>query len=188
MQATITTNLRLDGGGAPEELAAIADATWGDDPVYGLLITAFGGTIYHTLRSLHLLVDSSTESEAVATGKAGEALAYAREVFRGLGIVMDQPTVVGTDNRANQLLSSGEGAPTRMKHCIRRFKVFVQRVASGECTLIHVPDTQNPADYLTKFVDEKKYRASDEWATGAGKGGTRVVRPTAKRKWGDYPD
>lgn len=53
------------------------------------------------------VLDSSTESDAVATGEAGEALAYAREVFRGLGIVMDQPTVVGTDNRANQLLSSG---------------------------------------------------------------------------------
>ena len=102
--------VRLDGGGPPEELAAIADATWGDDPVYGLIITAFGGAINHTLRSLHLLFDSSTESEAVATGKAGEALAYAREVFRGLGVDMSQPTVVGTDNMGKPAAELGRGS------------------------------------------------------------------------------
>ena len=50
---------------------------------------------------------------------------------------------MGTDNRANLLLSSGEGAPGRMRHCIRRFKVFVQRIEAGECKLEHVPDAKN---------------------------------------------
>ena len=77
---------------------------------------------------MHLLVDSSAESEAVATGKLGEAIAYAREIFRGLGIPCSGPTPCWTDNKANQLLSSGEGSPTRMRHAIRRFNVFKQRV------------------------------------------------------------
>jgi len=183
LRATVTTNLDMNNM-APEELAALADATWGDDPVYGVLITAFGASIYHTLKRLHLLVDSSTESEAVATGKAGEVVAYAREVFRGLGIDMSAPTVVGTDNRANLLLSSGEGAPTRMRHAIRRFKVFVQRVASGECVLVHTPDSVNGADFLTKFVGKEKFKASRRYATGAGERGERVV-PLKGTAWAD---
>ena len=183
MRATITTSLDMTNA-APEELAALADATWGDDPVYGLILTAFGASIYHTLKRLHLLVDSSTESEAVATGKAGEMVEYAREVFRGLGIDMSAPTVVGTDNRANLLLSSGEGAPTRMRHAIRRFKVFTQRVATGACVLIHTPDNVNAADFLTKYVGKDKYKASRRYATGAGPDGSRTVR-VGGAGWGD---
>ena len=118
--------------GAPAGLAGLADATWNNRALYGILITAFGGAIFHTAKLLHLLVDSSTESEAVATGKLGEAIAYAREIFRGLGIPCQGPTPCWTDNKANQLLSSGEGAPTRMRHAIRRFNVFKQRVEFGE--------------------------------------------------------
>ena len=151
--------------GAPAGLAGLADATWNDRALYGILITAFGGAIFHTAKLLHLLVDSSTESEAVATGKLGEAIAYAREIFRGLGIPCQGPTPCWTDNKANQLLSSGEGSPTRMRHAIRRFSVFKQRVEYGEVTLRHVRDAANASDYLTKFVDAKKTKFCDDYAT-----------------------
>ena len=88
---------------------------------------------------------------------------------------------MGTDNKANQLLSSGEGAPSRMRHCIRRFKVFAQRVAAGECILRHVPDAGNAADFLTKFVDKAKMKASQRWVSGAGSDGSRAVA----HRWGD---
>jgi len=188
LSAMISTNLDMREGGAPEELAGIADATWGDDPLYALIVTAFGASIYHSMKCMHMLVDSSTESEAVATGKIGEVIAYAREVWRGLGIPLDGPVLVGTDNRANMLLSSGEGAPSRMRHAIRRFKVFVQRVERGETALRHVPDPGNASDYMTKFVDKKKYKLSHRWATGAGSDGSRAVPNTgdgARSMWGD---
>ena len=89
----------------------------------------------------------TAQSEAVATGKLGEAIAYAREIFRGLGIPCPGPTPCWTDNKANQLLSSGEGTPTRMRHAIRRFNVFKQRVEYGEVTLRHVRDAANASDY-----------------------------------------
>ena len=96
--------------------------------------------------------------------------------------------IVGTDNRANQLLSSGEGAPSRMRHAIRRFKVFAQRVERGECALRHVPDPGNASDFMTKFVDKKKYKASKRWAMGAGSDGSRAVPNSgdgARGRWAD---
>ena len=101
------------------------------------------------------------------------------------------PVPVGTDNRANMLLSSGEGAPSRMRHAIRRFSVFVQRVQRGECLLRHVPDPGNASDFLTKFVDKQKYRASHKasqrWISGAGSDGGRAVPNSGDggAKWGD---
>lgn len=130
-----------------------------------------------------MLVDSSTESEAIATGKVGEVVSYGREIFRAMGIAPDGPTLVGTDNRANQLLSSGEGAPTRMKHAIRRFKVFVQRVQAGECRLIHVPDEFNASDYLTKMVNSNKVEGCDRYATGCGNKREREVPIGSDRGW-----
>ena len=51
-----------------------------------------------------------------------------------------------------------------MRHAIRRFNVFKQRVEYGEVTLRHVRDAMNASD-LTKFVDAKKTKFCDDYAT-----------------------
>ena len=77
-------------------------------------------------------------------------------------------TFVGTDNKANALIASGKGMPSRLRHCLRRYNAFLQRVHRGECEIGHVPDPENPADFMTKFVPKDKYRASVRYATGGG--------------------
>ena len=153
--------------GAPAELEATADSTWSGDNVYALLLTLYGGAVAHTAKLLHLIVDSSTESEAVATAKAGEIVTYARTIMRGLGIQPAGPTFVGSDNKANTLLASGRSLPTRLRHCLRRYQAFVQRVRGGECEIGHVRDEANPSDFMTKFVPKAKFEASHEYATNA---------------------
>ena len=67
---------------APTELVAAADATWnGDLDLYGMLLTCFGAAVMHSVKKIGLVVDSSHESEAIASAKAGELVAYAREVL-----------------------------------------------------------------------------------------------------------
>ena len=152
---------------APAELEATADATWGMRNVFALLLTFNGGAVLHTAKNMHLIVDSSTEAEAVATGKAGEAVSYAREILRGMGIPAAGPTFVGTDNKANALIASGRSLPTRLRHCLRRYVSFLARVKLGECDVGHVYDDENPADFMTKFVHKAKAEASIEYATNA---------------------
>ena len=136
------------------------------------MLTLNGGAISHGVKMMHLLVDSSMESEAVATGKAGELVAYAREVLRAMGRPPRGPTFVGSDNAANALLASGKGVPARSRHCLRRYLTFLQRVRAGEVTIGHVPDPENPSDFLTKWVPKEKLERSLVFATNS----TNAVR------------
>ena len=112
-----------------------------------------------------LVVDASAWTEAIATGKAGEIAEQAWNIDVGLGIPRDKPIVVVTDNRANAQVGSGLGS-NRARHCLRRYVTFLQRVQSGYVELKHVPDTENPADFLTKFVPVAKVKSSLKYATG----------------------
>lgn len=64
---------------APVQLEALADATWGDRNIYGVLVTFGGGAILHQTKKLALVVDSSMEAEAIASCKAAECISYARD-------------------------------------------------------------------------------------------------------------
>ena len=153
--------------GAPSELEVTADSTWDGANVYAILLTMYGGAVAHGAKLMHLIVDSSTESEAIATAKAGELVAYAREVLRAMGLPPQGPTFVGSDNKANALIASGRALPSRLRHCLRRYLSFLQRVDAGECEIGHVRDAENPSDFMTKFVPTAKFETSNEYATNA---------------------
>ena len=72
---------------------------------------------------------------------------------------------MGTDNAANALIASGRALPSRSRHCLRRYSTFLQRVALGETRVGHVPDPENPSDWLTKFVSKDKQDMSMRFAT-----------------------
>ena len=152
---------------SPGDLEATADATWGGHDVYSILFTYYGGAVLHTTKKIHLIIDSSTEAEAIATSKAGESVGWAREVLRAMGVPPMGPTFVGTDNLANGLVASGTSTPSRLRHCVRRYLTFLQRVKAGDCEIGHVPDVENPADFLTKFVPKAKFERSNDYATNA---------------------
>ena len=121
----------------------------------------------HQTKKIALIVDSSMESEAIASSKAGEAVTYAREILRGLGIPASGPTLVTTDNLANQKVGSGLGCPTRSRHFLRRYHALKQRIADGDVTLRYLPDEQMPADFLTKWLARAKVEKSVVHATNS---------------------
>ena len=91
----------------------------------GLILTYAGAAVLHQVKKISLVVDSTMESEAIGSAKAGEAVAYAREILRALGVPPLGPTRIGTDNKANYTIGNGVGCPTRSKHFLRRY--YVQR-------------------------------------------------------------
>ena len=74
-------------------------------------------------KKMHLIVDSSMESEAVAIGKSGEIVSYAREIQRAMGVHPDEPTFVGSDYKANALIASARALPKSSRHCLRRYTI-----------------------------------------------------------------
>ena len=172
--AGMTTTPRLEGSlkanidlsePAPGALEAHADATWGDRNLYGLILTYAGAAVLHQSKKISLIVDSSMESEAIGSSKAGEAVAYAREILRALGVPVNGPTLITTDNLSNYKVGSGVGCPTRSKHFLRRYFALKQRIRAGDVSLQHVPDENMPADFLTKWIPKPKLEKSIRYAT-----------------------
>ena len=93
--------------------------------------------------------------------------------MRALGHAPASPTFVGTDNAANALIASGRAIPSRSRHCLRRYLTFLQRVKQGAVEIGHVRDTENPSDFLTKFVSKEKVAASIKFATNHGNAVTK---------------
>ena len=84
---------------------------------------------------------------------------------RALGVPPDGPTLIGTDNLANQRVATTVGSPTRSKHFLRRYAVLKQRIAQGECVLKHVKGLEMPADFLTKWVGRPQLERALQYAT-----------------------
>ena len=152
---------------AHTELEAHADATWGDRNVYGMLVTFNGAAVFHQIKKIALIVDSSMESEAIASSKGAETLTYVREILRAFGTPAAGPTLLTTDNLANQKVGSGVSCPSRSKHFLRRYAALRQRIAAGDVVLKHVTDPEMPADFLTKWVPSAKLEASLRYATNS---------------------
>ena len=143
--------------GAPSDMEITTDATSDRRNVYSYILTMHGAAIAHGVKKIHLIVDSSMESEAGCRHGQGGRVAYAREAMRGLGIPPQGPTFVGSDNRANMLIASGRALPARSKHCLRRYTTFLERVKMGDCVVGHVKDKDMPSDFLTKFSESVDY-------------------------------
>ena len=115
-------------------------------------------------KKIALIIDSTMESEAIASSKSAEHIAYAREILRALGVPDVLPTLLTTDNLANQRVASGGANPTRSRHFLRRYWALHRRIAEGEVTIKYLPDTDQPADFLTKFLGSKKLVQSNDYA------------------------
>jgi hypothetical protein len=152
--------------GAPVELELTGDASHELDArsVFTLLVTRYGASIGHVLKGIHMHIASSTEAEAFATGKGGELIDQAHAIERAFGIKSAEPTFVGTDNKANALVGSGKATPSRLRHCLRRYRTFTERVQRKEVSLGFVPDPENPSDFMTKWVSKDKLKKSLEYA------------------------
>ena len=140
----------------------------------------------HTGKKINLIVDSSMETESIASAKGGETISHAREIQRAFGILPDAPTLLTTDNLANQKVGSGVGCPTRSLHFLRRYLALKQRIAAGEVTLRYVPDENMPADFLTKWIPNEKLIKSLRYVTNVAAfnppHGNRVERKGVKRQ------
>jgi hypothetical protein len=61
------------------------------------------------------------------------------------------------------VVGSGRATPSRLRHCLRRYRTFLERVERGEVELGHVPDPENPSDFMTKWVSRDKLERSLEF-------------------------
>ena len=162
--ANLRTTLQLTDG-APADPLMATDATWGDKPCYSVLLTDNGGAVLATKRLLHNIVASSFEAEAKGAAKGGEAIEFYLELLRAQRRFPPDGIALLMDNKSAAEVAAGIGNTQRARHCLRSFHILMQRVQRRSVRIGYVPDPQNPADYLTKFLDREKVRWSDAYAT-----------------------
>jgi hypothetical protein len=146
--------------GAPLASFCVADSTWEILSVYGVVVTIFGAAVVVRTKKIGTVAASSHEVEGVASLRGSEDVEVVRDHAVVLGHPPQGPTILGTDNKSNLLVATETGTANRVRHALRRYLILQQRVREGVVDLIHVPDPENPADFLTKFVGAKKLEAS----------------------------
>jgi len=149
--------------GVPREpgIHAVADCSWGDRNLYGCIIMMNYGAIVCETKKMGP-VNSSAEGEGITTSKCAELVIPVQEAARAMGIALEGPTIIRSDNAANVRVANDPNAAIRLKHALRRFATLQGRVAAGEVKnkIVHVPDKFNAADFLTKWVSAKKVKES----------------------------
>jgi len=156
----------LEGFPREQGIHAMADASWGERNIYGILIMMNNGVIVAETKKMGP-VDSSAEAEGIATSKCAEILENVREIGRAMGILPDEPTVIRGDNQSSVRVSNDPKAAGHLRHAQRRFATCQARVARGEVIIVHVSDANNAADFLTKWITVAKLNASIAYASNA---------------------
>ena len=105
------------------------------------------------------------------------------EVARALGDAQGKVRIA-SDNKAHMQVSMRRGGSNRSRHLLRRYIVLQQRIREGECYVVHVPDPENPSDFLTKWVSAEKLRRSLAYVTGSNRRSVIMAErhPSAKRR------
>ena len=111
VQGAVTTSAFSMDDGAPEWLHTSADAAWRGQPtppadVLGIIVTLNRAAIYHSVKKVSLILNSSHEIESIGSGKGAEVNTIAREIMRAHGKPMLTPTEILCDNQAHVSLAN----------------------------------------------------------------------------------
>ena len=153
--------------GAPRQLEATADATWGAFELLAGMLTYNGAAVYHKVNRIAVECGSSQQGEAYASFKVADAAVTARQVLVALGVPPRGPTFIGSDNKAHVQVGNSCGSSVRSRHFLKAYRIMHDRMRDHELSLGHVKDTENPADFLTKWIGADKFHKSVRYATNS---------------------
>ena len=165
LSASLYADLTLEEG-APIELSAAADSTFGTYDLCAHAIFYNGAAVETAVRRVGVESEGSHHTEGVAKVRASDRIVYARTILTGLGVPPDGPTLLLTDSKSSMLVANNAGSSARSRHYLRMYRRLQQRIHDGEVMVKFVPDSENPADVLTKWVDKGKFERCLAYITG----------------------
>lgn len=93
---------------------------------------------------------SSTQTEVEALVELTKEIIWFRGFLDSIGIKIDKPTKILTDNMPAVLLAADGNHLKRSKHFVVRTAYLKEQVENGIIEVEHIPGLQNPTDILTK--------------------------------------
>ncbi|UYV66146.1 hypothetical protein LAZ67_4000486 [Cordylochernes scorpioides] len=140
-----------------ETLYGCVDADWGGNLAdrksqTGLVFFLARGPIAWESKKQQTVALSSTESEYIALCEAGKEAVYLRTLLdeMGFGELLNEPTVLKTDNQGAQQLARNPVHHARTKHIDIKWHYIRSICSDGLIEVVHIPTQKNVADILTK--------------------------------------
>ena len=161
LKATISHGLHL----VPTKcltLQAFCDADWGGDindrKSTGAYIIYLGSNaISWSCKKQPTVARSSTEAEYRTIGSTTTELLWLQQVLKELGINIQQPPSIFSDNIGATYLCANPVFHTRMKHLAIDYHFVRDLVAKNQLTVSHVPSSHQLADLLTKPLSSARH-------------------------------
>ncbi|UYV81650.1 hypothetical protein LAZ67_20001813 [Cordylochernes scorpioides] len=147
-----------------ETLYGYVDADWGGNLAdrksqTGLVFFLAGGPIAWESKKQQTVALSSTESEYIALCEAGKEAVYLRTLLDEMGFseLLNEPTVLKTDNQGAQHLARNPVHHARTKHIDIEWHYIRSICSDGLIEVVHTPTQENVADILTKGLPRVLY-------------------------------
>ena len=141
-------------------LEGITDSEYAGDrdtriSVYGYIIYFCGAPIAWKSKSGKSVTLSSTEAEYFAISEVAKELLFIKQIMDSMGIHVQLPIKIKTDNVGAIFLSNNYTTSQRTKHIDIRTHFVRQHIEDGIFKIEFVKSTNNDADIFTKNTTEE---------------------------------
>ena len=125
--------------------------------VSGILMLANNMPIRAISKRQATVETSTYGAEMVAARIAVDLIIELRYTLRMMGIPIDGPAMLFGDNKSVVLNTTVPSSVLKKKHCACNYHRIREAIASGTVVFQHLASSSNPADILTKPVDNDTF-------------------------------
>ena len=144
-------------------LEAYCDANWGSEnhtkgrSTSGSLLFFGGGPVYWKSSLQNSVALASAESEFMSAFEASKACTHFRQFLTELGITLNGPTTILSDNTSAIAQSKNPVNTAKTRHMNLRYFYIRELVTAKQVLLQYVPTIDQVADIFTKPLDSKTF-------------------------------
>ena len=148
--------------GTKWNLKVFCDSDWAGDPETRISVTGFivylqNVPVCWRSKAQRGVTLSSSEAEYVAISEAVKEIKFLYFLLRDLGIQVDLPIVVKTDNIGALFMSQNSSTGVRSRHVDTRYHFIRENVEDGIVKVEFVRSSDNDSDIFTKNVNHEIY-------------------------------
>jgi hypothetical protein len=137
--------------------SSFSDSDWSMHSTTGWCIMYCNAAIAWASKRQHCISLSSTEAEIMAASMNATESLYIRGLLQEMGVDVNEPTVLYVDNKSAIELAKDRKSCQRSRHIERRFLKLRELVAEGHIIVKYVNTNDNPADMMTKPLEQPAF-------------------------------
>jgi hypothetical protein len=145
----------------------LVDASWEvGHSVSGVVLMVAGGAANWVSRKQVIQGLSSQDVETYAASVAAADLLHQRGLLQELGVPMQVPTTIWSDNSGTVSVANDAGSIARSRHLAMRARFLQDFKAEGEGKICYIKTEDNASDALTKPLDRAKFTKHRNYMLG----------------------